>query len=78
MRLKISHTTEYLYDAPVPYSLQRLRLPPIDTPAQKVLSWNIAAAVAPVEAVYNQQHGHRTELVSTETEPHTITTTATD
>ena len=28
MRLKISHTTEYRYDDPVQYSLQRLRLKP--------------------------------------------------
>ena len=65
MRLKITHTTEYLYDAPVPYSLQRLRLTPVDTLAQKVLSWQIAVEGASVEAGYADQFGNRTELVST-------------
>lgn len=72
MRLKITHTTEYLYDAPVPYSLQRLRLTPVDTPSQKVLSWRIAVEGASVEAGYADQYGNRTELVSTEGEAHTI------
>lgn len=72
MRLKITHTTEYLYDAPVPYSLQRLRLTPVDTLAQKVLSWQIAVEGASVEAGYADQFGNRTELVSTEGDAHTI------
>ncbi len=76
MRLKITHTTEYLYDAPVPYSLQRLRLTPVDTPAQKVLSWQITVEGASVEAGYADQYGNRTELVSTEGEAHTIRITA--
>jgi len=76
MRLRISHTTEYLYDAPVPYSLQRLRLTPVDTPVQKVLSWNITVEGAAVEAGYNDQYGNSTELVSTEGEAHTIRITA--
>ena len=36
MRLKISHTTEYNYDDPVQYSLQRLRLTPKTQPGQIV------------------------------------------
>lgn len=72
MRLKITHTTEYLYDAPVPYSLQRLRLTPVDTPAQKVLEWQIAVEGATIEAGYSDQYGNRTELVSTEGDAHTI------
>jgi transglutaminase-like putative cysteine protease len=76
MRLKITHTTEYFYDAPVPYSLQRLRLTPVDTPAQKVLSWQIAVEGASVEAGYADQYGNRTELVSTEGDAHTIRITA--
>ncbi|MGI2031408.1 transglutaminase family protein [Rhizobium panacihumi] len=76
MRLKITHTTEYLYDAPVPYSLQRLRLTPVDTPAQKVLSWQIDVEGAAVEAGYADQYGNRTELVSTEGDAHTIRITA--
>ncbi|MGF9563585.1 transglutaminase family protein [Neorhizobium sp. JUb45] len=77
MRLTISHTTEYLYDAPVPYSLQRLRLTPVDTPAQKVLSWQVSVEGAAVEAGYADQYGNRTELVSTDGDAHTIRITAT-
>jgi len=72
MRLKISHTTEYLYDEPVPYSLQRLRLTPIDGPGQKVLNWAITVDGAKIEAGYADQYGNRTELVSVEGAEHTI------
>ena len=41
MRLKISHRTEYRYDAPVHYALQRLRLMPRGGSTQTVLSWAI-------------------------------------
>ncbi|MGK9051965.1 transglutaminase family protein [Neorhizobium petrolearium] len=72
MRLKISHTTEYLYDEPVPYSLQRLRLTPLDGPGQKVMNWAIAIDGARIEAGYADQYGNRTELVSVEGAEHTI------
>ncbi|MDK4725227.1 transglutaminase family protein [Rhizobium phaseoli] len=41
MRLKISHLTEYRYDEPAQFSLQRLRLTPPTTAAQKVLGWSL-------------------------------------
>ncbi|TCV74523.1 transglutaminase-like putative cysteine protease [Neorhizobium sp. R1-B] len=72
MRLKISHTTEYLYDQPVPYSLQRLRLTPVDGPTQKVINWAITVDGAKVEAGYADQYGNRIELVSAEGTEHTI------
>ncbi|MCC2610817.1 transglutaminase family protein [Neorhizobium petrolearium] len=72
MRLKISHTTEYLYDAPVSYSLQRLRLTPVDGPGQKVLNWSITVDGAKIEAGYADQFGNRTELVSVEGAEHMI------
>lgn len=72
MRLKISHTTEYLYDQPVPYSLQRLRLTPVDGPTQKVINWAITVDGAKVEAGYADQYGNRVELVSAEGAEHTI------
>ncbi|MEN3148121.1 transglutaminase family protein [Neorhizobium sp. IRAMC:178] len=76
MRLKISHTTEYLYDKPVPYSLQRLRLTPIDGPGQKVLNWAVSVDGAKIEAGYADQFGNRVELVSIEGTEHTIRITA--
>ena len=39
MRLKISHRTEYRYDVPVQYALQRLRLVPRGGTTQTVLNW---------------------------------------
>jgi transglutaminase-like putative cysteine protease len=66
MRLKISHTTVYEYDEPVPYSLQRLRLTPTDGPTQKVLSWTVSVDGAKVEAGYADQYGNHVELVSAE------------
>ncbi|PXA83000.1 transglutaminase [Caulobacter sp. D4A] len=76
MRLKISHTTEYLYDEPVPYSLQRLRLTPVDGPGQKVLNWAVSVDGAKIEAGYADQFGNRVELVSMEGAEHTIRITA--
>ncbi|EUB96756.1 transglutaminase domain-containing protein [Rhizobium sp. CF080] len=72
MRLKIAHTTEYLYDEPVPYSLQRLRLTPTDGPGQKVINWSITVDGAKIEAGYADQFGNRVELVSTEGTEHMI------
>jgi transglutaminase-like putative cysteine protease len=76
MRLKIAHTTEYLYDEPVPYSLQRLRLTPTDGPGQKVINWSITVDGAKIEAGYADQFGNRVELVSIEGTEHTIRITA--
>lgn len=76
MRLKISHTTEYLYDEPVPYSLQRLRLTPVGGPTQKVLNWAVTVDGAKIETGYADQFGNRVELVSVEGAEHTIRITA--
>ncbi len=72
MRLRITHTTEYRYDDPVQYSLQRLRLSPQDGPSQKVLSWNIVVDGAKVEAGFKDQFGNHTHLVSTEGDSHSV------
>jgi transglutaminase-like putative cysteine protease len=76
MRLKISHTTEYAYDEPVPYSLQRLRLTPTDGPTQKVVNWAVTVDGAKIETGYADQFGNRVELVSIEGAGHTIRITA--
>jgi transglutaminase-like putative cysteine protease len=41
MRLKVSHRTEYRYDQPMGYGLQRLRLKPSDAKTQSVINWSI-------------------------------------
>lgn len=64
MRLKISHTTEYRYAEPVQYSLQRLRLTPLDHPGQRVIRWDTTVEGATPEVTYDDQFGNRVELVS--------------
>lgn len=41
MKLAIQHETRYVYDSPVRYSAQYLRLTPRDTARQKVLEWQL-------------------------------------
>lgn len=60
----------------MPYSLQRLRLTPIDGPGQKVLNWAVSVDGAKIEAGYADQYGNRVELVSIEGTEHTIRITA--
>jgi len=72
MRLKISHMTEYSYDEPVEFALQRLRLTPRDCPGQKVISWQTSVAGVGHEASYDDHFGNRVELVSITGQPHSI------
>ncbi|MFB2550547.1 transglutaminase family protein [Ensifer soli] len=64
MRLKISHTTEYVYSEPVAYSLQRLRLHPKTEPGQTVLNWQTTVEGARAELSYSDHFGNRIDLVS--------------
>ena len=64
MRLKISHMTEYTYDEPVEFALQRLRLTPKDCPGQKVIAWQSLVSGAGHEAAYDDHFDNRVELVS--------------
>ncbi|CAN7530863.1 transglutaminase family protein [Rhizobium sp. LjRoot30] len=68
MKLKITHTTEYAYEGPVQYSLQRLRLTPTASPGQKINSWSVSVEGAAVEVDYDDQFGNHIELVSNEGE----------
>ncbi|MGO6906987.1 transglutaminase N-terminal domain-containing protein, partial [Rhizobium ruizarguesonis] len=53
MRLKISHLTEYRYDEPARFSLQRLRLTPPTNSTQKVLGWALKVEGATPEVEYD-------------------------
>ncbi len=64
MRLKISHRTEYRYDQPVPYALQRLRLVPRGGKTQAVHSWSLKVEGANEEAHFTDQFENDTRLVS--------------
>jgi len=77
MRLKITHRTEYQYDMPVQYGLQRLRLLPRDGRTQSVLSWNVTVGGAREEVRFSDQFGNDTRLVSIEGEPHVVSVEAT-
>lgn len=68
MRLKISHLTEYRYDEPAQFSLQRLRLTPPTNSTQKVLGWALKVEGATPEVEYDDQYGNHVNLVSLEGE----------
>lgn len=73
MRLKITHRSEYSYDVPIRYALQRLRLVPLAAPTQKVLNWALAIEGAREELRFQDHFGNDTRLVSVEGDPHAIT-----
>jgi transglutaminase-like putative cysteine protease len=64
MKLKISHVTEYRYDEPTAFSLQRLRLTPPTVPGQTVLNWSLNVEGAKPEVEYDDQFGNHVNLVS--------------
>jgi transglutaminase-like putative cysteine protease len=64
MRLKISHVTEYHYDEPSQFSLQRLRLTPPSAFGQNVLNWSLHVEGAKPEVEYDDQFGNHVNLVS--------------
>ncbi len=64
MRLTISHITEYRYDEPAQFSLQRLHLTPPTGVGQKVIDWKLTVEGAKPEVEYDDQFGNRTTLVS--------------
>ena len=76
MRLKISHRTEYGYDAPLSYALQRIRLIPQSGMAQTILNWDIAIEGAREELRYIDGFGNETRLLSVEGEPRSVTISA--
>ncbi|MEO3385821.1 transglutaminase family protein [Mesorhizobium sp. CAU 1741] len=64
MRLKISHRTQYSYDAPLAYALQRLRLTPQNARGQTVASWTVETRGASEEVRFFDHFANDTRLVS--------------
>ncbi|TIX91098.1 transglutaminase family protein [Rhizobium sp. P44RR-XXIV] len=64
MKLTISHITEYRYDEPSQFSLQRLRLTPLTGAGQTVLDWKLTVEGARPEVEYDDQFANRVTLVS--------------
>ena len=75
MRLKILHRTEYSYDAPVFYALQRLRLFPKDGATQTIHDWSIELEGAREEVRFADQFENETRLLSVEDAPEKIVMT---
>lgn len=76
MRLTIHHRTEYRYDEPVQFALQRLRLTPATGPGQTVVEWTVEVDGAAVEVSYADQFLNQTHLVSVTSGRDSIVVTA--
>ncbi|MDF1668186.1 MAG: transglutaminase family protein [Roseovarius sp.] len=63
MKLSISHTTTYTYDAPVQYGLQKMRLTPVSDRHQTVLNWNLAIEGGTSELTCIDQYQNHCTLV---------------
>lgn len=66
MKLKISHTTTYQYDAPVKYGLQQVRLTPMNDHNQTVLNWATTITGGIQELSFQDQFDNTTLLVQLE------------
>jgi transglutaminase-like putative cysteine protease len=64
MLVSINHTTEYHYDTVGSFAVQRLRLTPQDSQAQRVLSWSIEAEGMEHAASYIDGFGNRVSLIT--------------
>jgi transglutaminase-like putative cysteine protease len=49
MRIRVDHTTHYVYDAPVRHSAQYLRLVPPSSSRQRVIEWRLETPGTPLE-----------------------------
>lgn len=66
MQVTIRHTTRYDYEQPVDYGLQKVRLRPVSSPLQQVISWDLEVEGGKVELGYTDHFGNLVHLVSTE------------
>lgn len=64
MRLKISHTTHYSFDAAIPYGLQKLRVTPKSRAGQRVINWQTDVTGGAVELSYTDHHNNQVDLVN--------------
>jgi transglutaminase-like putative cysteine protease len=64
MLLSIHHTTEYQFDQPVRYALQRLKLRPKDGAGQTVHDWQLLIDGGKTEAEHDDPHNNHVTLIS--------------
>ena len=67
MHMHIRHETHYVYDKPVSYSIQALKLTPRADPGQRVVSWRVSSPGERIEQI--DPYGNLTHVVTLET-PH--------
>ncbi len=73
MRLHISHTTTYDYDAPVTYALQQLRLTPKTTGVQTILHWYTTVTGGQKQLSFEDAHRNTVDLISFDAGTRSIT-----
>lgn len=76
MLLTIRHTSRYIYDQPVAYAVQRLRLRPQSLAGQTVRNWTVEIEGAKTEVSYTDGFGNRTDLVRHERDAREIVISA--
>jgi transglutaminase-like putative cysteine protease len=64
MKLKIRHTTRYVFDSPVSYGLQQVRLTPKASPFQNILTWNTTVTGGQKEVSYDDHYNNHVDLIS--------------
>lgn len=64
MRFKVSHTTEYVYEAPASESFAELRVWPVDNPSQRVLHRQLKVSPATQVDHYVDYFGNNVEYFS--------------
>lgn len=64
MHLSIQHITEYQFDQPVRYALQRLKLRPKDGAGQTIHNWQLLVDGGKVEAEHDDPHNNHVTLIS--------------
>lgn len=64
MHLTVSHSTRYRYSEPSVHTVQKLRLTPHDSQAQRVIEWSIDAPGIEKAATHIDGFGNRVHLIS--------------
>ncbi|NJD33072.1 MAG: transglutaminase family protein [Gammaproteobacteria bacterium] len=67
MQLHIHHETRYIYEEPVSYSIQTLKLTPRPDPGQRIVNWRVSAPGEKLEQV--DPYGNLAHVVTVE-QPH--------
>jgi len=64
MHLRITHKTQYNYDLPIEYALQKVRLRPVTSDLQNIEDWQLDIEGGKIETSYIDHYGNHVDLVS--------------